>query len=243
MPIKESICRQRLAAASIDITRFYKEDLLIYKGRTSDSKKLYNEVAAAFIYRNIAQFKEIETIDKKHTYITDKYKKFDVNQSNYNTQKQMILKLYNQRDFAVGKIVDCQTPLSDYFLYNQLDRAELLLSTSADELFILNVKLKASEQSLLRHIVELITIYQRLNHRKLVQELDLKKQTKVRFAPLIFKDSVPYKELSENRIWLYRLMSVLDLDIFVLEENTNGKYDISRHYFKDFANNEVKENL
>ncbi len=241
MPIKENKCREFLDSASLDMDNLYKEDLLIYKGVTSDSHKLYNEVAAAYLYQNIAKFKEIEVYSRKQRYITDKYKKFDINQSNYNTEKQLTLKFYKQREFAVGKIIDCQMPLADKPRPNKLEKIDLILETPAKELIILKVKLANTEQSLLRYIVELITIYQRLDQQKLLYELN-KMDYKVRFAPLLFKDSAPYKELLEDRIWLYRFLSLFDADIFVIE-NKRYPYKIVRKHYLHFASENIKSQL
>lgn len=241
MPITESECQKRLAVASQDIGRFYKEDLLIYKGVTSDSKKLYNEVAAAYLCNNLLLFEQIVPFVRKEKYLTNIYKQYDRNQSNKNTHKQLVLKLFRQKEFEQGVIVDCFTPLLDRPSNKELSKLDLLLKTSANELIVLNVKLANSEQSLLRYLVELITLYRRLDQEKLLNELGLENYT-IRFAPLLFRKSAAYQQLKEDRYWLYRFMDYLDVDIFIIDQKRSG-FQISRQHFSSFASPMIKEKL
>ncbi len=233
MAFTESDVYRRLERALADIFKFYKEDLLVFKGVTSDTGRLYNEIAAGFVNDNISAFRSVQRHYRKASYKTAEYKQFSRDQSNLNTEKQLNLRLFKQGDVAAGKVIDAQTPLFNDHKHKYLGKVGNLLYTADDELFLLNVKLAHSEQTLLRHIVELLLHYQLIDRPKLLVDFDLPDHTKVKIAPLLFRDSYPYSELLAARPQLYRLMAVLDLDIFVIEKK-RGNYAFKRFHYADF---------
>ncbi len=234
MGFTESEVYHRLENSLNDIFKFYKEDLLVYKGVTTDTGRLYNEVAAGFVYDHLSAFKAIRQHDRFASYNTEKYKCFSRDQSNLNTEKQLNLRLLKQRDFAVGKIIDAQTPVFKDSKHKFLGKVGNLLYTKERELFLINVKLQHSEQTVLRHIVELLLMYQLIDKQKLLVDFSLPEFSEVKIAPLLFKTASPYRELEQDRPKLYRLMAVLDLTIFVMQKS-KGKYAIARHHYHDFG--------
>ncbi len=234
MGFTESEVYHRLEHAITDIFKFYKEDMLVFKGVTTDTGRLYNEVAAGFVYDKLNSFKAIRQHRRFDSYHTDKYKQFSRDQSNLNTEKQLNLRLLKQRDFAVGKIIDAQTPVFNDAKHKHFGKVGNLLYTESRELFLINVKLPHSEQTLLRHIVELLMMYQLIDKQKLLADFKLPEFSEVKIAPLLFNKALPFKELTENRPKLYQLMAILNLEIFVVQKS-KGKYSITRHNYHDFA--------
>ncbi len=233
MGFTESEVYQHLEKSLKDIFKFYKEDLLVFKGSTTDSGRLYNEVAAGFVYDNLDAFKRIRKHFRLASYNTDEYKRFSKNQSNLNTEKQLNLRLLKQRDYAIGKIIDAQTPVFSDAKHKYLGKIGNLLYTESHELFLVNVKLAHSEQTVLRHIVELLLQYQSIDKQKLLADFSLPEFTEVKIAPLLFKGASPYEELMQKRPKLYQLMAMLDLTVFVVQKS-KGKYIITRQHYHDF---------
>ncbi len=229
---ESEVCR-RLEKAITDILKFYKEDLLVFQGSTSDTGKLYNEIAAAFVYDNFASFKAIRRYYRTDSYKTVQYKRFSKHQSNLNTEKQLNLNLLKQADFAVGKIIDAQTPLFNDLKHKYLGKVGNLLHSQNNELFLLNVKLPSTQQTVLRYVVELLLMRQLVDSKKLLIDFGLPDFTELKIAPLLFKDSYPYRELQQNRPNLHHLMALLDLTIFVVEKPYKP-YQISRWHYSDF---------
>ncbi len=234
MGFTESQVNQRLETSIADILKFNREDLLVFKGSTSDTGRLYNELAAAFVYDHIDKFKAIDKHYRKDSYKTNEYKKYSKNQSNLNTEKQLNLALYRQAEFSVGNIIDAQMPLFKDFHHKCLGKVGNLLYTPENELFLLNAKIASTEQTLLRYIVEGMIARRLIDKKKLLRDFALPSDTTIKFAPLIFKGSSPHRELSQSRPNLYHLMAVLDLSIFVIENNYRP-YKIKRYSYNDYS--------
>ncbi len=244
MGFTESEVYHRLEHSLTDIFNFSKEDLLVFKGVTTDTGRLYNEVAAGFVYDNLKAFKSVRKHRRFESYNTEQYKQFSRDQSNLNTEKQLNLRLFKQCSFAVGKIIDAQTPVFRDAKHKYLGKVGNLLYTEADELFLINVKLPQSEQTILRHIVELLLMYQLIDKQKLLIDFSLPEFAEVKIAPLLFKDASPHNELKQDRPKLYQLMAMLDLTVFIMHKS-KGKYIISRQKYHDFGRSldvTVKEN-
>ncbi len=233
MAFTESEVYQRLDRSISDIFKFYKEDLLVFQGSTSDTGELYNEIAAAFVYDNFSAFKAIRKHYRADSYKTVEYKRFSKHQSNLNTEKQLNLSLFKQQDVAVGKIIDAQTPLFNDLKHKYLGKIGNLLYSKDNELFLINVKLPSTQQTVLRYIVELLLMRQLVDSKKLLADFGLPDYTEIKFAPLLFKGSYPYSELWQNRPNLHHLMALLDLTIFVIEK-PYSPYQISRWHYADF---------
>ncbi len=240
MGFTESEVCHRLEHSLTDIFKFYKEDLLVFKGVTTDTGRLYNEIAAEFVYDNLNAFKIIRKHQRFDSYNTDTYKHFSSHQSNLNTEKQLNLRLLKQRDFEVGKVIDAQTPIFNDAKHKHLGKIGNLLYTDQHELFLINVKLRHSEQTILRHIVELLMMYQLIDKQKLLADFLLPELTEVKIAPLLFKNASPYSELMQDRPKLRQLISILDLTIFVMQKS-KGKYAISRRQYRDLLSDEQKQ--
>ncbi len=234
MGFTESEVYQRLDRAIADIFKFYKEDLLVYQGRTSDTGRLYNEIAAAFVYDNLEKFRAVRPHYRSDSYKTNLYKRFSRHQSNLNTEKQLNLNLYNQKDVAVGKIIDAQTPLFNDHKHKYLGKVGNLLYSNQNELFLINAKLPTTQQTLLRYIVELLLMQQLVDRKKLLADFGLAEYCELKIAPLLFKNSYPYAELTQQRPNLKHLLVVLDLTIFVVEK-PYSPYQISRRQQADFT--------
>lgn len=242
MGYKECDVMMRLQQAAHDMLQFYKEDFLVYKGKTEDSKRLYNEVAAEYVYDNLTMFNQIKTHTRQSSYLTDVYKHYDINQKNHSTPKQIALKLYEQRQFSVGKIVDVQTPLFNDEHDKQLGKIDALLKSEHDELFILIIKRRDTQQSLLRFLVEGMMTMRLIDQPKLLADLKLASHTQIHFAPLLFKDSTPYVELYQNRPALYHLMAALNLNFFIIE-NSYSPFKVKRYHYRDFIQLTMQNNL
>lgn len=238
MALLEKDCQAALELASLDIEQFYKNDILIFKGKTRYSGIDYNEVASSYVKSHLDEFMSITPPSKTTPYISKVLKQYDINQKNLNTRKIISLALYQQGVFECGKILDCQTPLYDNVKPKTLDRIDLILKAKTKELFLLNLKPRNSEQSMLRIIVESMIIYQKTNDMRLKRDLKLSKDTTIKFAPLVFKDSYAYKQLFDVRPELFKLIETLKLDIFIVESKMKN-YSISRLNYTDIVESKL----
>lgn len=209
-----------------DVRTFYQNDMINYRGKTSDTKEYYTEVIAQFVCENITVFQtKIPVITRKTSYKTATHT--GTFSENSNRVEEIIgMKLFRQcaKEYTfeyVGKIIDYQIPLkstrSD--VAGKID----LLSVNEKTARILELKRPDSTETMLRCVLEGYTYLKTVNRTKLLSDFDLPNDMELKASPLVFKNGVQYKEMQEQRRWLYRLMELLDSKAYYLVEQ-NGIY-------------------
>lgn len=211
----EKILKRCENALKENVSDFYNIPPLNYTGKTTDTKpRLFNEVIAEYLTKNISEFDRIPQIRRENSYIVNGHKgEQDGNQpkeKNENRQEEHIaLRMYDKEYDCIGKIVDYQVPLKDYTTENNEVKVGKIdmLSVKGDKIYIIELKKPNTTETLLRCILEGYTYYKRLDKGKLIN--DMKEKGKLNkeidnykfvIAPLFFKgdENQPYKEVKEK---------------------------------------------
>jgi hypothetical protein len=133
--------------------------------------------------------------------------------------------LFNQKTYSVGKIIDYQTPLKNVRT-DEAGKIDLLMQDDTT-LWILELKVPNSEESLLRCILEGYTYEKVVDHSKLNKDFEIDPPLEVKSAPLIFKDSLQHMQLHEDRPELKRLLQRLNQEIFIVSDQS-GEYEVEK---------------
>lgn len=217
-------CKHSLA----DIRTFYKQKMINYRGRTSDTNEYYTEVVAEFVCRNIDEFNSnIPMISRKGSYKTGCHVG-SIPASNRN-EEIIAIKMYNRSQKegyvfpCVGRIIDYQTPLKSTKtdVAGKID----LLSYDGCVLHILELKKPDSAETMLRCVLEAFTYLKTVDANKLLSDFSLPSDITITANPLVFKDGIQHLEMKEERKWLKQLMYMLKCKPYYVVEN-NGKYNI-----------------
>jgi len=213
------------------IEEFYKNEILNYSGKTSDTKELYSEVIAEELLKldiknKIKNIKEITRQNSYHVKSHDGQVTTNHSKCNSNrTEEWFALELFNEskqgRIFnKLGSIIDYQVPLKN----KRDDNAGKIDLISKDEknIYLIELKIKESKETLLRCILEITTYFQLLDKNKFLS--DYKEDKDIKKAVLIVKDSPQEEELKSinngERNYLKQLMSDLDVQVFVINEGS-----------------------
>lgn len=207
-----------------NIATFYQADFINYRGVTTDTDELYNEIVCEFICDNIELFKNtIPNITRKNSYKVESHNG-EYSENSNREEELTAMKMFNQSKNGyvydcIGKIIDYQTPLKSKRgdVAGKID----LLSYDGKTLRVLELKKKDSEETMLRCIVEGYTYLKTANTAKLLADFGLPVDTKVKASPFVFKDKAQHKEMKEDRPQLKRLMMLLDSKPFYITENDN----------------------
>ena len=183
-----------------DLPFFYKENILNYRGKTTDQGTPYSEVIADELINNYEQLsqlgKGVRIRETKSFCMGHKGEpNVDARKNKFGkitfSEKLLAIALFNSNvTFKFGKIRDYQVPLKEIRndKYGEIDL--VALDGSAIKLIELKINGK-SEETLLRALLEVYTYYKMLKGSldKFIQDYKLASQKGLYFQPCIITDS------------------------------------------------------
>lgn len=146
---------------------FYLSDTVQRTGKTTDTERDYNEVVAEFLYENKFiekdNFTGIKQITRKAPYYTNK---------KFSSETSELVKIFEQNSLKnkFGEIIDVSVPLNN-FETDMAGKIDILsYKKEANELFIVQIKPHSSNETLLRAILEIQTLYQTMDKEKFIND-------------------------------------------------------------------------
>ena len=202
---------------------FYQAEVINYRGRTSDTDELYNEIVAKYVCEHIKEFVGgIPKITRKTTYKTASHTG-KRRPSDSRKEEQIAVELFNQKYFDfIGNIIDYQTPLKNTSkdVAGKID----LLSYDGETLYILELKKPDSTEAMLRCVLEGFTYLKTLDGEKLLVDFDLPLNTRIVACPFVFFDEDQHNEMKETRPYLKNIMHLLNSKpYYIIKENNRCK--------------------
>ena len=225
---------KKLEVAKSEMWKFYSQDFVNYRGKTSDKERdYYTEIIAEWLLDNIELFNDIKMISRENSYKVDSHDGKNKDKDSNREEEKIAMKLFdlsqNQGKVfeVIGKIIDYQTPLKDI----QTDKAgkiDLLAYNENEEektLRILELKKPDSEETMLRCVLEAYTYLKVVDKDKLLKDFGLQKNTKIKACPFVFYGKEQYKEMQQDRKHLKDLIKKLGIEVIYLKEE-NGEYSV-----------------
>lgn len=225
---------KKLEVAKSEMWKFYSQDFVNYRGKTSDKERdYYTEIIAEWLLDNIELFNDIKMISRENSYKVDSHDGKIKNEKSEREEEIIAMKLFdlseNQEKVfdIIGKIIDYQTPLKNV----QTDKAgkiDLLAYNEKENpktLRILELKKLDSKETMLRCVLEAYTYLKVVDKAKLLKDFGLPKNTKIKACPFVFYGKEQYKEMQEDRKNLKELIEKLEIEVIYLEEK-DGEYSI-----------------
>ena len=225
---------KKLEVAKSEMWKFYSQDFVNYRGKTSDKERdYYTEIIAEWLLDNIELFNDIKMISRENSYKVDSHDGKIKNEKSEREEEIIAMKLFdlseNQEKVfdIIGKIIDYQTPLKNV----QTDKAgkiDLLAYNEKENpktLRILELKKLDSKETMLRCVLEAYTYLKVVDKAKLLKDFGLPKNTKIKACPFVFYGKEQYKEMQEDRKHLKDLIKELGIEVIYLKEE-NGEYSV-----------------
>ena len=225
---------KKLEVAKSEMWKFYSQDFVNYRGKTSDKERdYYTEIIAKWLLDNIELFNDIKMISRESSYKVDSHDGKIKNEKSEREEEIIAMKLF---DFSqnqgkvfdiIGKIIDYQTPLKNV----QTDKAgkiDLLAYNEKENpktLRILELKKIDSKETMLRCVLEAYTYLKIVDKAKLLKDFGLPENTKIKACPFVFYGKEQYKEMQEDRKNLKELIEKLEIEVIYLKEE-NGEYSV-----------------
>ncbi|WP_418744849.1 hypothetical protein [Fusobacterium polymorphum] len=221
---------KKLEVAKSEMWKFYSQDFVNYRGKTSDKEGYYyTEIIAKWLLNNIELFNDIKMISRENSYKVDSHDGKIKNKDSRREEEIIAMKLF---DFSqnqgkvfdiIGKIIDYQTPLKNVQT-DDVGKIDLLAYNKKEKILrILELKRPGSKETMLRCVLEAYTYLKILDKTKLLKDFELPEDTVVKACPFVFFDGAQYKEIQEDRKHLKELMKNLDVEPIYLK-GEGGEY-------------------
>ena len=225
---------KKLEVAKSEMWKFYSQDFVNYRGKTSDKERdYYTEIIAEWLLDNIELFNDIKMISRENSYKVDSHDGKIKNEKSEREEEIIAMKLFDSSQNQgkvfdiIGKIIDYQTPLKnvrgdkagkiDLLAYNEKENPKTLR--------ILELKKLDSKETMLRCVLEAYTYLKIVDKAKLLKDFGLPENTKIKACPFVFYDGEQYKEMQEDRKNLKELIEKLEIEVIYLKEE-NGEYSV-----------------
>lgn len=207
-----------------NVSTFYQADVINYRGVTSDTGELYNEIVAEFVLNNLDEFVSgIKQICRETSYKTESHTG-DIIPDDRRMEEKIAVEMFNmcqKKDVVfkhIGKIIDYQTPLKNT-AKDEAGKIDLL-AYDDKTLRILELKKPDSTETMLRCVLEGFTYMQTIKDKaKLLENFALPKGTEIVACPFVFIDGEQKKEMEETRSNLKALMKKLNSRPYYITKN------------------------
>ena len=227
---------KKLEVAKSEMWKFYSQDFVNYRGKTSDKESYYTEIIAKWLLDNIKLFNDIKMISRENSYKVNSHDGKIKNEKSGREEEIIAMKLF---DFSqnqgkvfdiIGKIIDYQTPLKNVQT-DDAGKIDLLAYNENEKtLRILELKKPDSKETMLRCVLEAYTYLKIVDKAKLLKDFALPENTEIKACPFVFYGKEQYREMQEikdNRENLGKLIEKLGIEVIYLEEK-NGEYSIKK---------------
>ncbi|WP_335996952.1 hypothetical protein [Fusobacterium polymorphum] len=225
---------KKLEVAKSQMWKFYSQDFVNYRGKTSDKEGYYyTEIIAKWLLNNIELFNDIKMISRENSYKVDSHDGKIKNKDSRREEEIIAMKLF---DFSqnqgkvfdiIGKIIDYQTPLKNVQT-DDVGKIDLLAYNKKEKILrILELKRPDSKETMLRCVLEAYTYLKILDKTKLLKDFELPEDTVIKACPFVFYGKEQYREMQQDREHLKDLIEKLGIEVIYLEEK-NGEYSIKK---------------
>lgn len=197
-----------------NISTFYQAGVINYRGVTSDTDELYNEVVAEFVLNNFNEFVVgIKQIHREETYKIVSHTGERI-PSDRRLEEKIAVEMFNMSQQGkvfehIGKIIDYQTPLKNVSK-DKTGKIDLL-AYDGKTLRILELKKPKSDETMLRCVLEGFTYMTTIKDKtKFLVDFNLPLDTEIVACPFVFYDGEQYQEMQEDRPNLKMLIQKLN---------------------------------
>ena len=220
-----------------NISLFYKEPFINFRGRTTDTDELYTEVVAEWVIKHMGMFQQMKVIRRETSYFTNGHNGISGNPNSNREEELIAMAMFRQGAMPiVGKVLDYQTPMKN----KKGDKAGKidLLTFDGNIVRILELKEPDSTETMLRCALEGYTYLKTVNTEKLISDFNrdayahIPVDVHVKACPFVFcrasngTNGLQYQEMQEDRPMLKKLMQTLDIKPLYIEVD-NGAFTVT----------------
>ena len=154
------------------IENLYKSKCVNRTGTTKDTDKLYSEVIANELLRELKEFEKISTLTRTETYCIENHCNIEIDICNSNRDEENFAKRITGLTLdGLGLIIDFQIPLKDTRKDTGLGKIDLIsFNKETKTLYLIELKYEGNKETLLRASLESYTYYKIIDKKKLIND-------------------------------------------------------------------------
>ena len=221
---KEAILTQVEQAAET-MRKFYQAPFVNYAGIILGGAEYDTEVVAKYLLDHPQLWEQIPVITRTASYRVEGHEEICKNPNSNQKEAHLAYDLFERSQIVgLGTVLDYQVPLKDK-LHDDAGKIDLI-AEDGTSLYLLELKKKGNDETLLRCVLEILTYWHVVDRRKLVSDfLGASVSRTVAPAVLLPEGCRAYRELAElrqgKRPQLAALMEQHGVQAFELDDAWN----------------------
>lgn len=224
MAYRKETLLAKISEAAQDMDTFYQQRFLNWTGFTSDDKVRYTEVTAAYLLEHPKLLERIFCVGRG-SYLVSHTPSLDAGGYQGPRKEEHLAQALKGKTLGeLGEIKEYQVPLKRSAKDEGVGKIDLV-SVDGSKLYVIELKIDTSEETLLRCAMEVFTYCRQANREQLMKDYHA---TEIVPAVLVGKGGAQEAELRKKPANLIRLLKQLEVEVFFYAKTETGEYVCER---------------
>lgn len=224
MAYRKETLLAKISEAAQDMDTFYQQRFLNWTGFTSDDKVRYTEVTAAYLLEHPKLLERICCVGRG-SYLVSHTPSLDAGGYRGPRKEEHLAQVLKGKTLdGLGEIKEYQVPLKRSAKDEGVGKIDLV-SVDGSKLYVIELKVDTSEETLLRCAMEVFTYCRQANREQLMKDYHA---TEIVPAVLVGKGGAQEAELRKKPANLIRLLKQLEVEVFFYAKTETGEYVCER---------------
>lgn len=224
MAYRKETLLAKISEAAQDMDTFYQQRFLNWTGFTSDDKVRYTEVTAAYLLEHPKLLERICCVGRG-SYLVSHTPSLDAGGYRGPRKEEHLAQVLKGKTLdGLGEIKEYQVPLKRSAKDEGVGKIDLV-SVDGSKLYVIELKVDTSEETLLRCAMEVFTYCRQANREQLMKDYHA---TEIVPAVLVGKGGAQEAELREKPANLIKFLKQLGVEVFFYAKTETGEYVCER---------------
>lgn len=210
----------KICEAAQDMDTFYQQRFLNWTGFTSDTKVRYTEVTAAYLLEHPKLLDRISCVGRGSYLVSHTPSPDAGSYQGLRKEEHLAQALKGKTLGGLGEIKEYQVPLKRSAKDEGVGKIDLV-SLNGSKLYVIELKIDTSKETLLRCAMEAITYCRQANREQLMKDYHA---TEIIPAVLVGKEGAQEAELQKKPTNLIHLLKTLEVEIFFYAKTGKDEY-------------------
>lgn len=220
----KEILLEKISVAVQHMDTFYQQDFLKWTGQTLNDKILYSEVTADYLLNHLELLDRISCVGRESYLVNHTPSQNAEDYQGTRKEEHLAQALKGKTLDGLGEIKEYQVPLKRSAKDEGVGKIDLV-SLNGCKLYVIELKIDTSEETLLRCAMEVFTYCRQANREQLMKDYHA---TEIVPAVLVGKGGAQEAELREKPANLIRLLKQLEVEVFFYAKTETGEYVCER---------------
>lgn len=214
----------KISEAIQNMDTFYQQKFLNWTGKTSNDKMPYTEVTAAYLLDHLELLDQISCVGREN-YLVDHTTSPDAGEYQGSRKEEHLAQALKGKTLeGLGEVKEYQVPLKKSAKDAGVGKIDLV-SLNGDTLYVIELKIDTSKETLLRCAMEAITYCRQANQERLMRDYHA---TEIVPAALVGKGGSQEAELKGKPTNLTKLLKKLGVEVFFYTKIGKDQYSCER---------------